>query len=422
MGLQKPLLCLLLSAAAVFVGSALFNETSMRQFYGNQLPDGVDFDAPILHSRNTTKLPLNKDLKGSPKEVFGKPIEFQPLPNTKGAPNDEKERQRKGRLGATAESFGGSLSSVPSKTNVTKSQSTFDANKKSSSVVKSTKKALDDYESEISIPVSKKVVNVSNASQNTPNRISVPQKDANPDPVKASRDEESLEEGNEESDLDIGEEDDMGDPEDGEVKGGEEDVAADGEVDDVADGGEDATPIATNRTILSRPWLKFNRTTAFTGNRTMVPFERQDDVVIVTKIHGKHQLMLLEQSLCLLHFAYNRRPLYPIIVFTTLPVPEEDIAKVQKFVHPANLTFVVDNRGLQQEIAALSKPRYDAFLKACGVDSPVNLTWWSNCPGRVAYNWQGSFVNSFIFSWLMLDHYFVAYPVFLFVPVFITTS
>jgi hypothetical protein len=32
-------------------------------------------------------------------------------------------------------------------------------------------------------------------------------------------------------------------------------------------------------------------------------FERQEGVVIVTKLHGPHQLLLLEQSLCLLHFA-----------------------------------------------------------------------------------------------------------------------
>jgi len=130
---------------------------------------------------------------------------------------------------------------------------------------------------------------------------------------------------------------------------------------------------------------------ALPRNRTMVPFEKQDGIVIATKIHGPHQLILLRQSLCLLHFAYNRRPLYDIIVFTTLSVPDEDIASVRALVHPARLTFVIDNRGLQEEIAALSKPRYDALLKACGVESPVNLTWWSNCPGRIAYNWQAEF-------------------------------
>ena len=139
-------------------------------------------------------------------------------------------------------------------------------------------------------------------------------------------------------------------------------------------------------------WLLVNRSTDHvTSNRSVVAFEKQEGVVVVTKIHGANNFPLLEQSLCLFHFAYNRRLLYDIVVFTTELVPAELTAPLQQLLQPAKLTFVVDNRGLQQEIAALSKPRYDAFLKSCGVTSPVNLTWYSECPGRIAYNWQAEF-------------------------------
>ena len=120
-------------------------------------------------------------------------------------------------------------------------------------------------------------------------------------------------------------------------------------------------------------------------------FERHDGVVIATKLHGMHQLHLLEQSLCLLHQAYNNRVLYDIVVFTTEPLTPKAVESVQSLVAPAKLTVVVDNRGLQQEIAALSPIRRAKFLERCNVTTPHNLTWWSNCPGRIAYNWQAEF-------------------------------
>jgi hypothetical protein len=125
--------------------------------------------------------------------------------------------------------------------------------------------------------------------------------------------------------------------------------------------------------------------------RRIVAFERQEGVVIVTKVHGPHQMNLLDQSLCLLHHAYNHRVLYDILVFTTVPLNETRLARTRQLVAPANLTVVVDNRGLQAEIAALSPRRRDAFLKRCKVTSPENLTWWDECPGRIAYNWQAEF-------------------------------
>jgi len=123
----------------------------------------------------------------------------------------------------------------------------------------------------------------------------------------------------------------------------------------------------------------------------IIEFERQEGVVIVTKIHGPHQLGLLRQSLCLLNYAYNSRTLYDIVVFTTTPLEDEEIIETEKLVAPANLTVVIDNMGLQNEIQALSQDRREKFLQRCGVSSPENLTWWDKCPGRIAYNWQAQF-------------------------------
>jgi len=88
--------------------------------------------------------------------------------------------------------------------------------------------------------------------------------------------------------------------------------------------------------------------------------------------------------------------LYDIVVFSAEPVPLENIESLQKMLSPAvNFSVVVDNRGLQEEIAALaesSPTKYDAFLKMCNVSSPANLTWFSTCgTDRLAYNWQAEF-------------------------------
>ncbi|KAL7574436.1 hypothetical protein ACA910_015809 [Epithemia clementina (nom. ined.)] len=128
-----------------------------------------------------------------------------------------------------------------------------------------------------------------------------------------------------------------------------------------------------------------------TNTTTIIEFERQPGVVIVTKLHGVHQLLLLEQSLCLLQYAYNYRVNYDIIAFSTDPIDDALLEPIRQLVSPAQFTLVVDNRGLQAEIQALSPIRRTKFLERCNVSSPENLTWWSQCPGRVAYNWQAEF-------------------------------
>ncbi|KAL7569624.1 hypothetical protein ACA910_008285 [Epithemia clementina (nom. ined.)] len=79
------------------------------------------------------------------------------------------------------------------------------------------------------------------------------------------------------------------------------------------------------------------------------------------------------------------------IAFSTNPIDVALLEPIRKLAAPAQFTLVVDNRGLQAKIQDLSPIRRTKFLERCNVSSPENLTWWSNCPGRIAYNWQTKF-------------------------------
>ena len=136
-----------------------------------------------------------------------------------------------------------------------------------------------------------------------------------------------------------------------------------------------------------------------TNTPQIVEFERQERVVVATKIHGPRNLNLLEQMLCLFTKAYNDRMNYDVIVFTTLPFSEENMTHVQSLGAPANVTFVVDNPGLQTMIEQLEPHRKQKFLARCNITTPEQLaalTWDSSCEEfnlfeRLAYTWQAEF-------------------------------
>jgi len=149
-------------------------------------------------------------------------------------------------------------------------------------------------------------------------------------------------------------------------------------------------------------------TTLLESNETSIrTFKRFDKVVIVTKIHGPTQWRLLEQSLCLLHYAYNHKVLYDIVAFTALDVPQEEVEAFEKVIAPAKFSLVKDNIGFQQEIAALTPKQRELFLKRCNVTNPLELTreWWHECPGRLAYNWQAEFRSLRIWTHPALEQY-----------------
>lgn len=166
-------------------------------------------------------------------------------------------------------------------------------------------------------------------------------------------------------------------------------------------------------------------------NDKIVEFQHHDGAVIVTKIHGPHQLPLLKQSLCLLHHAYNKRVLYNIVVFVTIPLVDDDeivtkhednvgkedpIGELQQLVSPARLDVVVDNDGIVNEIHKLSPERRDAFLERCSKNlpkklQPEDITWDSQCEEenvkmtRLSYNWQAEFRSMHIWNHPALAQY-----------------
>ena len=134
-------------------------------------------------------------------------------------------------------------------------------------------------------------------------------------------------------------------------------------------------------------------------------FRRYDGVVIATKIHGPHQQLLLDQSLCLLQAAYNRKVNYDIVVFYTEELLVEQMKVTESLVYPAKIIWAKDNKGLQEEIQALSPIRRTNFLKSCNTTNTTEINWFSNCPERIAYNWQAEFRSWHIWTHQALEPY-----------------
>ena len=128
-------------------------------------------------------------------------------------------------------------------------------------------------------------------------------------------------------------------------------------------------------------------------------FTHHEGGVIVTKVHGPHQLSLFKQSMCLLHQAYNKKVQYNIVLFTTVQIMENEttLVDVRAMISPVKLDVVVDNDGIVNEIHKLSPIRRQNFLKRCNITSPEEITWDSECieegtdVKRIAYNWQAEF-------------------------------
>jgi len=178
------------------------------------------------------------------------------------------------------------------------------------------------------------------------------------------------------------------------------------DLDDRARRGDDARHVNANHDALragdrrrskgTHPYARSVAEILPSPPRPHVPdFERQDDVVIVTKIHGRQSLITLEQSLCLLHFAYNRRMNYDVVVFYTDDLDDRDMAAVRRLVSPARASFVRDSPPLQEALRALPPERLENLMSRCREKNATirvqDVDWWTYCPGRINYNWQVEF-------------------------------
>jgi hypothetical protein len=137
-----------------------------------------------------------------------------------------------------------------------------------------------------------------------------------------------------------------------------------------------------------------------TDNDEIVDFQRVDRVVIATKIHGENVIDDLKQSLCLFKYAYNDRLNYDILVFSSEPVPESVLAPIRRMVAPANITFVVDNPGLQTMLQAMTPKQQAHLLDRCQKTFLEEISWDTKCleianqantTEEIAYTWQSEF-------------------------------
>jgi hypothetical protein len=145
--------------------------------------------------------------------------------------------------------------------------------------------------------------------------------------------------------------------------------------------------------------------------KSIKDFKRYPNVVIATKIHGPVHVKLLAQSLCLLHAAYNTRVLHDILVFTTIPLNNEDIRALEEIVHPASLTVVPDKKTLQDHIADMTPAQRRKLLKRCfDANTTQDLTWGHRCTdgphnSPLAYTWMSEFRTKHIWKHEALASY-----------------
>lgn len=127
-------------------------------------------------------------------------------------------------------------------------------------------------------------------------------------------------------------------------------------------------------------------------------FTRYDDVVIVTKTLWAKDMDVTQQMLCYISHAYNDKRRYDIVVFTTIPYTEEEIASLQEVVAPTNLTVVSDGPPLEEHLAAMTQEEREFLYKRCNVKKNETLTWQHYCTepdshhyNNLGYCWQAEF-------------------------------
>jgi hypothetical protein len=129
-------------------------------------------------------------------------------------------------------------------------------------------------------------------------------------------------------------------------------------------------------------------------------FKRYDGVVIVTKVLWDRDVNTVCEMLCYISHAYNDDMKYDIVVFTTIPWSEENIAKVQKIAAPAKVTVAVEGPSLEEQLATLSKEELTMLRNRCFLQDKPNetLTWQHYCGEEgsrdvvnLGYCWQAEF-------------------------------
>lgn len=129
-------------------------------------------------------------------------------------------------------------------------------------------------------------------------------------------------------------------------------------------------------------------------------FEPIEGVVIVTKIHGSasREIDALQQMVCLLHYAYNFRVNYPMVVFHSVSLGDTAIQRIRSAVPDGSLqiSFHQDNPGLHEMVHNFTSKQRETVLENCGVHRVEDLHWTTACQDEntrnaLKYNWQAEF-------------------------------
>jgi hypothetical protein len=148
-----------------------------------------------------------------------------------------------------------------------------------------------------------------------------------------------------------------------------------------------------------------------TRQRNVTDFEHQPGVVIAVKVHdSRYHMDDLRQSLCLLNVAYNRRVLYDILIFTTIPFNESLVEELQKIVAPASLSVQPDGKPLLEQLADLSPKQQETLINRCkNVSSISDFTWETVCKDMytipISYSWMSEFRSKQIWRHPALEKY-----------------
>ncbi len=126
------------------------------------------------------------------------------------------------------------------------------------------------------------------------------------------------------------------------------------------------------------------------------PFQRHEGVVIATKVLWPKDLYVLKQMFCLLNAAYNRFVNYDLLVFTTMPWTDEEIADLQAHVGEAKLTVALEGPPtLEGHLANMTKDERAFLDERCNVTAKENITWFHRCQegdshlvNNLGYCWQ----------------------------------
>ena len=126
--------------------------------------------------------------------------------------------------------------------------------------------------------------------------------------------------------------------------------------------------------------------------------KRYDGVVIATKVLWSKDLDRLKKWMCFLAHSYTDKMKYDVVIFTSEPWNETQIAELQKVAHPAKLTVALEGPTLEEHIKSMTPDEVEFLYKRCNVTDGDHIRWQHHCrePGyrhvnNLGYAWQAEF-------------------------------